>query len=195
MTAFRRELRTVCRPCRRLATVILIFLLFGVVRAEGLSPDGTSDDFFDLFMGDLGEELQTARAEGKKGIFLFFEIDSCPFCIRMKRRLLSRPEVQDFFGKFFLRYTVDIEGDVEITDFQGKTMRQKDFALEHRVRGTPTMIFYDLEGKEVTRYIGAIDRVDDLLLLGEYVTGEVYRKMPFVRYKRLHQKTKNNHAQ
>ncbi len=195
MIAFRKELRFVFRPYREAASLILVFLLLGVAWAEGPPPSETSGDFFDLFMGDLGEELQTARDEGKKGILLFFEIDSCPFCIRMKRRLLSRPEVQELFGKAFLRYSVDVEGDVEITDFQGKTMRQKDFSLDHRVRGTPTMIFYDLEGKEVTRYVGAIDRVDDLLLLGEYVTEEVYRKMPFVRYKRLHRKTKNSHEQ
>ncbi len=166
--------------------LLLIFLFGGTVRADHSPPSPSGGEFFDLFMGDLREELQTVREEGKKGILLFFEIDSCPFCIRMKQRVLSRPEVRTFFEKSFLRYSIDVEGDVELTDFQGKTMRQKDFALSHRVRATPTMIFYDPEGKEITRYVGAMERPGDFLLLGEYVTKGVYREMPFIRYKRLH---------
>ncbi|NOY53495.1 MAG: thioredoxin fold domain-containing protein [Deltaproteobacteria bacterium] len=194
MIAFLKDFSSLRRLSYRPLVVMLVLLFAGVARAEGPSTSQSADGFFDLFMGDLGEELQTAREEGKKGILLFFEIDSCPFCIRMKRRLLSRADVQDIFGKAFLRFSVDVEGDVEITDFRGKTMREKDFALNQRVRGTPTMIFYNLKGKEVTRYVGAIDRLDNLLLLEEYVTGEVYRKMPFIRYKRLHRNTQNSHV-
>ena len=44
--------------------------------------------------------------------------------------------------------TGDIEGDLEMTDFQGRTMTQKDFSFkEYNVRATPVLAFFDLDGK------------------------------------------------
>jgi thioredoxin-related protein len=31
-------------------------------------------------MGDFKDELDTARAEGKQGVLIMFEMDDCPFC-------------------------------------------------------------------------------------------------------------------
>lgn len=74
-----------------------------------------------------------------------FEMDECPFCHRMKTTVLNRPEVQDYFRKHFLIFSVDIEGDIEITDFQGKPTTMKDFAFkQYRVRATPVFQFFDL---------------------------------------------------
>ena len=40
--------------------------------------------FFQPKLGDFQAELDTVKKEGKKGIFLFFEMDECPWCARMK---------------------------------------------------------------------------------------------------------------
>lgn len=141
--------------------------------------------FFHQSFGDFREELQLARDEGKTGILIFFEMDECPFCHRMKETVLNRAAVQDYFREHFLIFPVDIEGDIMIRDFDGREMAMKDFAFEqHRVRATPVFMFFNLEGEPVARYTGATRDAGEFMWLGEYVVDEVYTEMPFTRYKR-----------
>lgn len=141
--------------------------------------------FFNETWGDFTEELKKAREQGKKGILIFFELDECPFCHRMKRIALNQPEVQTYYRRHFLNFSVDIEGAVEIVDFHGESTNQKDFAFKaNRVRATPVFVFYDLDGKPIVRYTGATSGMQEFLWLGEFVTGGHYRDMRFTQYKR-----------
>ena len=141
--------------------------------------------FFDQTLGDFREELEIAREEGKKGILIMFEMDECPFCHRMKRTVLNQSEVQDYFKKNFLIFTLDIEGDVEITDFNGMPVSQKDFAFKQfRVRATPVFGFFDLDGNLITRYTGPTTNMQEFLWLGEFVVDGHHRNTNFSRYKR-----------
>ena len=141
--------------------------------------------FFDQTLGDFSEELVAAREANKTGILIFFEMDECPFCHRMKTTILNRPEVIKYFKQHFLIFSVDIEGDVEITDFDGHTTTMKDFAFkQHRVRATPVIAFFDLTGKRVVRYTGATSDAEEFMLLGEFVVSGEYKNTSFTRYKR-----------
>jgi len=141
--------------------------------------------FFDESLGDFSEEIELAREQGKKGILLFFEMDECPFCHRMKTTILNQPEVIAYFKKHFLIFPVDIEGDVEINDFKGNSITQKDFAFKvHRVRATPVFAFFDLSGQRVARYTGATSTVEEFLWLGEFVVTEAYKTSSFNSFKR-----------
>ena len=114
---------------------------------------------------------------------LFFEMDDCPFCSRMKATILNQPDVQDFYRKHFLSF-LDTQGDVAMTDFKGNETVEKAFALQQRVRATPVIMFFDLEGNAVTRHTGPTKDKDDFLLLGRYVVEGAYKQMPFERYKK-----------
>lgn len=169
---------------QRLLTASLLGLaLSGPVLAD--TPRDPGDYFFNDSLGDFAEELELAREEGKKGIMVFFEMDECPFCHRMKTTVLNQPRVQDWFRKRFLLFSVDIEGDTEMTDFDGKVMTAKEFAFkEHRVRATPVIAFFDLQGKRVARYTGATNGVDEFMWLGEFVADGHYKETNFNRFKR-----------
>jgi len=173
---------------RRFPVLTLLLLVAGVWTASALAAEDTRDPeqyFFDQTFGDFTEELQLARDEGKEGILLMFEMDECPFCHRMKTQVLNQPEVQEYFSEHFLIFPVDVEGDIEITDFGGDTTTQKDFALKQfRVRATPVFAFFDLEGNLVARYTGATRDSEEFMLLGQYVVEDAYRETTFTRYKR-----------
>lgn len=140
--------------------------------------------FFVEFFGDLNEELETARDEGKKGLLIFFELDDCPFCHRMKRDVLNLPEVQAYFRKNFRPISIDIEGDTELVDFQGNETTQKAFAEKQRVRATPVIAFFDLDGKRIARLTGATKDKEEFMLLGRYVAEGHYKNTSFSRFKR-----------
>ena len=171
---------------RRLSLFALLFFLPVVpVVAAPEAPLDPGEYFFDQTFGDFSDELQTARDEGKDGILLMFEMDECPFCHRMKTRVLNRKAVQEYFKAHFLIFPVDIEGDVEVTDFDGTTTTQKDLALKrYRVRATPVFAFFDLDGNLVARYTGATRDANEFMLLGRYVVDGVYKDMTFTKYKR-----------
>jgi thioredoxin-related protein len=163
--------------------LVLLGLFWGVAALAATRDPGTY--FFDQTLGDFSEELVLAKEQGKTGILLMFEMDECPFCHRMKTTVLNQSEVQDYFKQHFLIFPVDIEGDIEITDFQGRTVTQKDFAFqEFRVRATPVLGFFDLEGRLVARYTGATRDAEEFLLLGRYVVEGAYKNTSFTRYKR-----------
>jgi thioredoxin-related protein len=181
----------------RLAVLVWPILL---CFAPGLLQAATARDpyqyFFESSLGDLTEELQIARENGKQGIFVFFEMDECPFCHRMKQTVLNQPDVQEYFKKRFHSLSIDIEGDIEIVDFKGNDTTQKEFARSNRVRATPLLAFYDLQGNLLFKYVGATAGKEEFIWMGEYIADQVYlqkddsgRDMRFARYKRM---KKNN---
>lgn len=162
--------------------ILLLVCIPWVHAAETRDPQRY---FFDESFGDLTEELENVRDQGKRGILIMFEMDECPFCHRMKATVLNQPDVQDYFKSHFLILPIDVEGDVEIVDFQGRQTAMKDFAFEQfRVRATPVFAFFDPDGNMLTRYTGATRDKDEFLLLGRYVVENIYLEEPFARYKR-----------
>jgi len=142
--------------------------------------------------GDFTEELQLAKSKKKKAIMLFFEQKACPFCHRMKTTIFTQAHVQKYFKANFLVFTVDIDKQEDIKDFQGKSTTQKKFFQKvSRHRGaTPVMAFFNLKGKLVTRYTGATSDAAEFMLLGKYVATQQYKKQSFTRYKRAQRKLK-----
>lgn len=161
-----------------LLAVVILFAL--PAWAETRDP-GTQ--FFQPKFGDFQAELATAKQQGKKGVFLFFEMDDCPFCARMKATILNQSDVQEAYRAQFLIYPVDVNGDTPMIDFQGKETTEKAFAFANRVRATPTLLFFDLDGKLVARFTGPTRDKAEFLLLGKYVADGAYASQPFAKYK------------
>lgn len=144
-----------------------------------------ADNFFDLTFGNLSEELVAAKAAHKQGIVLFFEMENCPFCQRMRQTVFAHPEVQAFYQTYFKRFSIDILSDVAITDFSGKEMTSKAFSQQqNRIRATPVTIFFNLDGEPLYRYSGLIADPRTFIWLGEYVLNGVYETQQFVDFKK-----------
>lgn len=159
------------------------------VFAQSVDLRDPGEHFFQETFGDLQEELQIASEEGKQGLFVFFELDECPFCDRMKSVVLNRSDVQDYYREHFRIITIDIEGDIEMVDFEGRETTQKELAFsQFKVRATPVFCAFDLTGKEVARHTGPTRGAEEFLWFGEYVTDKIYKQQSFTRYKRARRK-------
>ncbi|MFK5893959.1 MAG: thioredoxin family protein [Pseudomonadota bacterium] len=167
----------------------LVFLFCFLLSNITLAAKNPGEYFFDETFGDFSEELENAKEQEKKGILVFFEMDDCPFCHWMKTNVLNQSNVQEYFKKNFLIFSVDIEGDVAMVNFQGKELTQKDFSFkENRVRATPVLAFFNLQGERVLRFTGRTSSAEEFLLMGKFVVDEEYKKTKFSRYKRQHKK-------
>lgn len=165
------------------AALVSLMLVTSAARSEQLRDP--YEHFFQDTFGDFTEEMDIAREEGKKGVVIFFEMHECPFCERMRDTVLNHVDVQDFYRRNFRIFTVDIEGDTEVVDFTGNEMLAKDFAFKlNKVRATPVIAFYDLDGERVVRFTGAVRSKQEFLWLGEFAANGYYRETNFTRFKR-----------
>ena len=175
-------------PCRLArATAVGVFLA-ATLLSSAAGSEQVRDPYVHFFQdtfGDFTEEMDVARDEGKKGVVIFFEMDERPFCERMRESVLNHADVQDYFREHFRIFTVDIEGDTDVVDFSGNEMLAKDFAFKiNKVRATPVIAFYDLDGQRVVRFTGAVRSKREFLWLGEFAADGYYRETNFTRFKR-----------
>ena len=140
--------------------------------------------FFQQHLGDLKAELEDAGRAGKRGMLLVFEMDGCPFCEWLHRVALREPSVQDYYRRHFAIFRIDVKGATKVIGFDGREMTESAFAKAQKVAGTPTSVFYDLEGREMARFPGAPRNRGEYLLLGEFVADGHYRTTDFPAYRR-----------
>jgi thioredoxin-related protein len=165
--------------------VLLSLIGTGLIQAQ---TRDANNGFFQQSFGDLPEELQIAKEEGKKGVFVMFDDKDCPWCAKMKATVLNQQEVQEFYRKHFRIIRIDRNGDEMITDFYGNEISEKDFADKSRVRATPVIVFYDLQGNLMHRYTGAARNVQEYMWLGEFIVDDHYKTTKFSVYKRQKKK-------
>lgn len=160
--------------------LLALLLAFGIASAQAAEP---WEKFFTKGLGDFREELADARAAGKRGVIFVYQMEGCEYCDRMKAAVLSKPDVQAWFGKRFAAYSIDILGSTEITDFSGRKNTEKQFAREARVQGMPTLDFFDLEGRLIARVPGEIPDTRTFIALGEWVASGAHAKETFDQFR------------
>lgn len=165
---------------RYLTTMLLAVSLLSSVTAHAAD----AEKFFDQSLGDFKAELESAKKSGKRGLLLMFEKEGCPYCLRMRETILNLPDVQTYFRQHFLIFSIDMLGDVEIQDTAGRSLREKGYAQELRIRGTPTFIFIGTNGEILTRHTGATKDASEFMLLGHYVADGFYKTQSFSEYRK-----------
>jgi hypothetical protein len=135
--------------------ILATLLVAGALCAAEADKRDPREYFFTQTFGDLPEEMQLAREDGKRGMLLFFEL-------------------QDWYRERFVNIAVDIHGDVELKDFDGITLPSKIFAEHRRIYITPVISFLDLDGLEIYRHLGMVKTPEEFMLLGEYIEGKHY---------------------
>ena len=164
------------------ALFVVACSITSTVWAVEATPREPRQYFFHQSFGDLQEELETAREEGKQGILLFFEAEDCKYCQAMLKGVLSDPVVQDYYRQHFLNIAIDIHGDIEIRDLDGITLPSKVFASHRQVFITPVLSFLDLDGMEIYRHPGVVKTSEALLSIGDYIVGQHYLDTEFRVY-------------
>lgn len=88
----------------------------------------------------LGEDLAEAQAQGKRMV-VTFEQRGCIYCKEVQTEVLTDPMINAFVRENFMVVQLNLFGDREVTDFDGKAMPEKDLARRWGVFFTPTFVF------------------------------------------------------
>jgi len=96
---------------------------------------------------DLREDLGEANAEGKR-LVLFFEQRGCIYCTKMHKDVFPDPNLTRLIEETYFVVQLNLHGDVEVTDFDGEALSEKDMARKWNVLFTPTILFLPEEVPE-----------------------------------------------
>ena len=89
---------------------------------------------------DLREDLEEANAEGKR-LVLFFEQIGCIYCTKMHKEVFSKEIISNYIEDNFFVVQLNLHGDIEVTDFDGEVLPEKDMARKWGILFTPSIIF------------------------------------------------------
>lgn len=128
---------------------------------------------------DINEDIQEAKQAGKR-LMLFFYQDGCPYCKKLLEDNFGQRDISEKTRKHFDVVTINIWGDREVTVGQD-TVTEKRFASKLKVMYTPTLIFFNEQGKAVLRANGYYPPAKFNAAL-DYVMEHQDKKMSFHDY-------------
>ena len=132
-----------------LAAVMALPVWASEIGDDGLHKQPWMRDTFK----DLREDLDEANAEGKR-LVLFFEQRGCIYCSAMHEKVFSDPDISAYIDENYFVVQLNLHGDVEVTDFDGESLSEKDMARKWRVLFTPNIVFLP---EEVPEGVSALD--------------------------------------
>lgn len=111
-------------------------------------------DWFKLSFLDLKDDLLEAEESGKRGVLLYFGQKHCPYCKAFIEVNFGRRDIVQYTQTYFDVIALDVRGNRLVTDVDGRIMTEKVFSIEKQANFTPSLIFYDLKGRETMRLVG-----------------------------------------
>jgi thiol:disulfide interchange protein len=108
---------------------------------------------------DLDKAFEKAKAEKKSVLVEFTGSDWCPPCMAMRRNVFSKTEFVESASKNFVLVELDYpKGDQAVKD------KNEPFAKKYKIEGFPTVILFNSEGKEFSRFFASeFPKTEDFL--------------------------------
>jgi thioredoxin-related protein len=160
---------------------LLAALAFALpVAAAELGDDGLhkTDWMRDTFK-DLREDLDEANAEGKR-LMVVIEQRGCIYCTRMHEQVFPRPEIADYIRENYFVVQLNLHGDLEVTDFDGESLTEKQAMRKWGLLFTPSILFLPEEvGDDLTAAQAAV-----ALMPGAFEAGTTLDLLTWVNEKR-----------
>ena len=138
-------------------------------------------DWFKLSFLDLREDVREVQEAGKQGLIVYFGQKYCAYCKQFLEKDLEAEDIQAYIREHFDVIGLDIHGDRTVTDLHGNELAESALAVRDKTNFTPSMIFYNAEGREVLRLRGYYPPYRFRAAL-EYVADAHYKDESFRQY-------------
>ena len=138
-------------------------------------------DWFKLSFLDLRDDLNEAVANDKFGIIVYFGQKHCAYCEALMKINFQQDDIVRYTQEHFDVIPTDIWGSREVTDMEGQSWSEREFAVKENTNFTPSLIFYDRDGNEAFRMRGYYPPYKFRAAL-EYVVEGYYQRESFREY-------------
>ena len=130
---------------------------------------------------DLRADLDEALKAGKFGLAVYFGQRRCAYCRQLMEVNFKTDDIVRYTREHFDVVAVDVWSPEEVTTVDGKTMSQRELATNMGTNFTPSLVFYDKDGKVALRLRGYYPPYQFRAAL-EYVAGGHYQRESFAVY-------------
>ncbi|BBP42372.1 thioredoxin family protein [Thiosulfativibrio zosterae] len=138
----------------RLIGLILMFGL-GSVQAQSGKPENALPEL---------TNLQAVAQEAKQKnlpIMLMFGATWCDFCHTLRHEVLDPMELGGLYqGKYVVMRHIVIDHELTMPGFDGKPLNMRTWSDNIHADLTPTLVFFDSQGKEIAPRIVGISNLD-----------------------------------
>lgn len=110
---------------------------------DGLHKAAWMRDTFKSLPDDLAE----ANDEGKR-LVVMVEQRGCIYCSKMHEEVFPRPDIAEYIAENFFVVQINLHGDLEVTDFDGEVLTEKQAARKWGLLFTPSILFLPEEVPE-----------------------------------------------
>ena len=117
------------------------------------AKDTEYPDWFKEGFLDIREDIQEANEAGKRVVIFFYQ-NGCPYCNALVERNFAQKEIKEKAQQSFDIIAINMWGDRTVTNVDGKQYLEKTFAEHFKVQFTPTVLFFNEQGKVVLRLNG-----------------------------------------
>ena len=108
---------------------------------------------------DLEKAFAQAKTEKKAVLVEFTGSDWCPPCMAMRKNVFTKKEFTDAASKKYILVELDFpHGEKEVAE------KNKPLAEKYKIDSFPTVILFNAEGKEFTRFTASAYPKTDLFL-------------------------------
>ncbi|MDH5766127.1 MAG: thioredoxin fold domain-containing protein [Gammaproteobacteria bacterium] len=145
-----------------------------------LSSQLNLPDWFKLSFLDLQESLQEAN-NNQRGLIIYFERKNCAYCKAQLDINWGASDIVTYTQKHFDVIAIDVGGQRTVTDFDGNSLSESEFADKMKTNFTPSFLIFDNEGKLALRLYGFRPPYQFRAAL-EYAIDKHYRKESFKNY-------------
>lgn len=138
-------------------------------------------DWFKQSFLELDEDLASAVEAGKRGIVVYFGQKRCAYCKMLIEVNFGTPDIVEYTRRHFDVIPIDIWSPETVTTPDGKTMSEREFSRSLGTNFTPSLVFYDGDGRIALRLRGYYPPYQFRAAL-EYVADGHYQREPFPVY-------------
>lgn len=143
------------------ATALILLLWAGMAQAqdpivfddEPLEEALVLPGWFKLSFLDLKDDILEAR-RGRRGLIIYFGMSKCPYCKAHLEHNWGKRDIVAYTRAHFDVVAIDVRGQRQVTDIDGHTYTEKNFAIAKKANFTPSMLFFDKDGKEALKVSG-----------------------------------------
>ncbi|EGV19226.1 thioredoxin family protein [Thiocapsa marina] len=138
-------------------------------------------DWFKKGFLDLPSDLEEAITAGKQGLIVYFGQKHCAYCHKLLNENFGLSDVLEYTQRHFDLVAIDVWGVEEVTAIDGEVMTERELSVREDTNFTPSLLFYDAEGKLALRLRGYYPPYQFRAAL-EYVADGHYARESFRDY-------------
>lgn len=118
---------------------------------------------------NLFKDARLAREQGLV-ILIEFASDSCEYCRLLEKEFLDPMLINAEYDEKVIIRSVQLDGYESFIGFQGELISPRQFASRYDIEVTPTMVFLDANGNELSDKLVGIWSVD---FFGGYIDNRI----------------------